>query len=146
MATAEEMEDAPVQEACEVETKSNANDEKPAPTIPAELLSKFVGVIPNLHKIDARCVSDHGGDDKFRINVWTKGKDHTRVVQEYNIVASYFVSYNSKSKAKVRKIVDLTIINPILPQGAELAKATVSSDASKSTRTPGVAKQAASAS
>lgn len=145
MATTEEIPDGPELPVCDT-MESKSKDEKPMPTIPEELLKQFVGVVPNLFKIDARCVSDHGGDDKFRINVWTKGKDHTRVVQEYNIHASYFVGYNCKSKAKVKKIVDLTIINEILPQGAELAKATISSDSSKSARSPGIAKQAASAS
>lgn len=132
-------------EACEA-PEPKAKDEKPMPTIPHEVLTKFVGDVPHLHKIDARCVSDRGGNDKFRINVWTKDTDPTRVVPLFKIHASYFVSYDSKSKAKVKKIVDETIINPILPQGAELAQATVTANASKSSRTPGVAKQAASAS
>ena len=133
---------------CPMDDLSNEQEVKvkPMPTIPHEVLAGFVGNVPNLHKIDCRCVSDNGGNDRFRINVWTKGNDPTRVVQEYRIHASYYVSYNSNSKAKVKKIVDETIINPILVQGAELAQATVSINAGKSPRTTGTAKPAASAS
>ncbi len=145
MATADaEIEDTPV-EVCEA-PEQKGKPEKVMPTIPRELLEKFVGAVPNLHKIDARCVSDNDGNDKFRINVWTKQIDQTCVVPKFDIAASYYVSYNSKSKAKVKKINDETIINPILTQGAELATTSISIDGGKQTRAPGVTKQAASAS
>lgn len=66
-------------------------DNKPKVIKPSQQeLEKFVGEIPNLHKID--CINVYGS--KYRINVWTKNKKEGQITPVFSLVKSYFVSYN----------------------------------------------------
>lgn len=72
----------------------------PKKQIPSVTLTDFVGHVPNLFKIDCFNLFD----DNFRINVWTVHRTPDRLVPEYKIAHSYFVSLNEDNE-----IVDNTI-------------------------------------
>lgn len=89
---AQGCEDFPVQEeACQ--------DQKNKMEMPEDLLTDFVGHVKNWFKTD--CLNLF--DNKFRINVWTVQHYPDRLVPEYKIAHSYFVSLNDG------QIVDETI-------------------------------------
>ena len=58
-------------------------------TIPRNELSEFVGVVPNLLKIDS--INIH--NEKFRINVWTQEIRPDRIMKESKIVKTFYVKY-----------------------------------------------------
>ena len=62
--------------------------------IPEALLSKFVGPIADLYKIDQIKVSY----TKYRINVWTKKDQPNAVVPRFDIAESYYVDYSNSTK------------------------------------------------
>ena len=58
-------------------------------TIPSNELTEFVGVVPNLLKIDS--INIH--NEKFRINVWTQEIRPDRIMKESKIVKTFYVKY-----------------------------------------------------
>ena len=80
---------------CEV--VSEKTEDKP--TIPDTHINEFVGEVKNLLKIDCH----HLYDTNYRINVWAVYRFADRIVPDYVIEQSYFVSYDNE------EIVDKTI-------------------------------------
>ena len=58
-------------------------------TIPSNELSEFVGVVPNLLKIDS--INIH--NEKFRINVWAQEIKPDQIMKESKIVKTFYVKY-----------------------------------------------------
>ena len=74
------------------------------PTIDKTHLHEFVGEVKNLLKIDCH----HLYANNYRINVWAVYRFPDRIVPDYVIEQSYFVSYDNE------EIVDNTEIDVIV--------------------------------